>query len=62
VSNSYIKSRVYFGFNSIGGFVGANITGVFVSIWSFHTALVGGDPVDMTGIKWDLVDSWTAWE
>jgi hypothetical protein len=35
---------------------------MFVSIWSFHATLVGGDAIDMTGIKWDLVDSWTAWE
>ena len=58
----YFQKVFIFGFTLRGVFEGTNIAGFFVSIRSFHAALVGGNAVNLTGIKRDLVDSWTTWE
>ena len=45
---------------SRGGFVSPDVTRTLISVWPFHTTLVGDDSIDMAGIKRDSVESWTA--
>jgi len=40
-------------------FVCSNVA--FRPLWSFDSTLVGADPVDKTGGKRNLVESWTPW-